>query len=281
MKLSNLGSGSAGNSSLLTINGRHMLIDAGLGPRTIANRLKGTNVTVDQINAIVLTHPDQDHIKSSWTNTALRYGIPIYCHQRHLALTGNVLRQSAKTNAYEQLNRQLLKTYDDQPFEIILGHSPIALTPIHLPHDEHGSYAFLIRSRHHRIGYATDLGNVTEPLKQQFVDLDLLAVEANYDPAMQEASDRPWFLKQRITNGQGHLSNQQALDLVLHICNQSRQLPQHIVLLHLSRQCNCPRIVRQLFMQYPRIADRLQITCQQQRSQTLSLTTMTTESARF
>ena len=67
--------------------------------------------------------------------------------------------------------------------------------------------------------------------------------------------------RRRIIGGKGHLSNEQALAAVQKILDQAevtgRSLPQHIVLLHRSRQCNCPQRVRDLFSTDNRIADRL------------------------
>jgi hypothetical protein len=78
---------------------------------------------------------------------------------------------------------------------------------------------------------------------------------------MQLDSARPWFLKNRIMGGRGHLSNEQALDAVRAILDRSEQqqsrLPRHIVLLHRSRQCNCPKRLRDLFSADPRIIGRL------------------------
>ncbi len=78
---------------------------------------------------------------------------------------------------------------------------------------------------------------------------------------MQQASGRPWFLQQRITGGNGHLSNQQAFDAIRAILDRMEKsacpLPAHIVLLHRSRQCNCPQVLRRLFDRDARMAQRL------------------------
>src|SRR5690606_32500803 len=63
---------------------------------------------------------------------------------------------------------------------------------------------------------------------------------------LQAASSRPWFLKRRITGGSGHLSNHEALEAVRQIQPRS-----HVVLLHLSRECNCPDLVASLHQGAP------------------------------
>jgi phosphoribosyl 1,2-cyclic phosphodiesterase len=90
---------------------------------------------------------------------------------------------------------------------------------------------------------------------------DLLAIESNYDPQLQRTSGRPWFLQQRIMGGRGHLSNEQALAAVCGVLDRCQRhghaLPRHIVLLHRSQQCNCPKLVREIFTRDERIASRL------------------------
>ena len=100
----------------------------------------------------------------------------------------------------------------------------------------------------------------------RFRDLDCIALESNYDPQMQADSARPWFLKRRITGGHGHLSNLQALAAIRKLLDRARQLPDHIVLLHRSQECNCPDLVRRLFSTDRRIASRLTLAQQHERS---------------
>src|SRR5205823_4445181 len=99
------------------------------------------------------------------------------------------------------------------------------------------------------------------------------ALESNYDPQMQLTSARPWFLKQRIMGGAGHLSNDQALSAIQRILDHAQatntRLPSHIVLLHRSRQCNCPKLVLKLFSKDARIAPRLSLSHQYERTEWL------------
>src|SRR4029079_2224605 len=96
--------------------------------------------------------------------------------------------------------------------------------------------------------------------------------ESNYDPDMERNSPRPWYLKQRIMGGSGHLSNDQAyaairaiLDRTEATCGPDR-LPRPIVLLHRSRECNCPKLVTRLFSQDPRVGPVLTLAHQHERT---------------
>jgi phosphoribosyl 1,2-cyclic phosphodiesterase len=155
----------------------------------------------------------------------------------------------------------LVVPFDDQPFEPVPG---VTARALRVAHDRTGSHAFVFAADGHSIGCATDLGMVPEALIRHFCGIDILAIESNYDPQMQAASGRPVFLQNRITGGAGHLSNAQALSAVSAVfdrCQRHRQtLPGQVVLLHRSRQCNCPVLLNRLFSVDPRWAGRVTLT---------------------
>jgi phosphoribosyl 1,2-cyclic phosphodiesterase len=228
-----------------------MLIDCGIGPKTTAGRMKTLGIRPNQLAAICLTHLDRDHFNPGWAATIVRQDIPVFCHESRAE---DLVRLSGESAEFARL----VRTFNGKPFLPIPG---LDFTAIHLQHDEHGSHGFLIEGFGSRIGYATDFGRVEARLIQHFSGVDVLAIESNYDPQMQTASDRPWFLKQRIMGGRGHLSNHDALRAVRQILDQAQlrghTLPKHIILLHRSRQCNCPRLLRELFGSDERIEPRL------------------------
>jgi phosphoribosyl 1,2-cyclic phosphodiesterase len=248
-----LASGSSGNATLLRSPSGAMLIDMGLGPRVTARRLEGTGVRLADVAAVCLTHLDSDHFNLNWIPTLVRQNIRLCCHS---ARAGQILDQVEPD--FRAPLEALLCCFDAAPFHPLDG---LQFHPLPLAHDQTGSHGFVIDGFGYRIGYATDLGHVPAHLHEQFVDLDLLALESNYDPDMQMQSSRPWFLKRRITGGKGHLSNRQALAAVQQILDRAQsqrgRLPDHIVLLHRSRECNCPDLLRTLFSKDRRIAPRL------------------------
>jgi phosphoribosyl 1,2-cyclic phosphodiesterase len=258
-----LASGSSGNCSVIRAAGGVMLIDCGIGPRIVAQRLIGTGVQLADVKAICLTHLDSDHFSAAWVRTIVRQAIAVYCH-------ASCVDQLVATVVDERF-AQLVRPFDCEIFEPI---PHLCARPVALAHDEEGSYGFLLEACGSRMGYATDLGHVPDPLFEQFVNLDVLAIESNYDRTMQEQSPRPFFLKRRIMGGKGHLSNQQALNAVRRILDrcqkQALDLPAHIVLLHRSRQCNCPDLLRKLFSADARIAPRLVLAEQYTRTEWLA-----------
>ena len=279
VEISILASGSFGNCTVVRCPGGVMLIDLGLGPRVIERRLRDSGVGIDDIQAICLTHLDHDHFRPSWTRFIVQRAIPVFVHEPRIPLLIDRIKsfferqrqlgrtaENAQPPPLDQFSA-LLRGFKARPFESLPG---LELQPIRCDHDELGSHGFLIEGFDCRIGYATDLGQVPRGLIEKFADLHILALESNYDPDMQLQSSRPGFLKQRIMGGAGHLSNHQALAAIQQILDRceacSSPLPDHIVLLHRSQQCNCPRLMRKLFNRDPRIARRLTLAEQHRRS---------------
>ena len=262
MQICVLGSGSAGNSTLVRVGGEAILIDAGFGPRAISKRLKPAGAELDEVRAILLTHLDTDHFRPTWIRALVRRGITVYCHRRRLPRLYEIAAAVApELSAWELQSLGLFRAFNGDAFKLPLETAAM-VNAVDLAHDEAGTSGFLIDTPGGRLGYATDLGRVPDDFAGTFGGVDVLAIESNYDPRMQAASARPYFLQQRIMGGAGHLSNPEAFEAVRTVVDRSPRPPRHIVLLHLSRDCNDPRIVHETFAAHPAIAPRLCITSQ-------------------
>jgi len=273
MEMCILASGSAGNCTIVRCPTGVMLIDVGIGPRVTAKRMGGTGVCTADVKAICLTHLDRDHFCGNWLASIVRHGIAVYCHCQRvdelMAIAEVRERTASERHPFSARQfAQLLHTFDGRRFEPLEG---LRVQPITLAHDTLGSHGFLMEGFGCRLGYATDLGHVPADLIERFEAVDILALESNYDPEMELRSARPCFLKQRIMSGSGHLSNSQALDAVRRILRRRERKglppPEHIVLLHRSRECNCPKLLRKLFSQDERIGPRLTLAEQYQPSE--------------
>ena len=260
MRMCVLGSGSSGNCTVVRVGERALMIDAGLGPRTAGKRLMGTGATVADVGAMLLTHLDGDHFKSTWFPAIHRQSIKVYVHHRHIY----ALYRTDEVEARRLQRAGLLVEIGDEAFTVEAGGQTLGLVrPVHGPHDVEGVVSYRAATAGGQLMFATDLGRADhDALIEAMTDVDLLAIESNYDPPMQLASSRPPYLKRRIMGGRGHLSNEQAFEAVCRALDRSKRLPSHIVLLHLSRQCNCPNVARALFESHPRVAERLCITNQ-------------------
>ena len=232
---------------------------------------------VEHLAAIVLTHLDTDHFKTHWLRTIVKQKIRLFCHRKKVKqIVGSPEARDMflRVKGSESLI-ELVNGFDEAAgFEPVKG---VRMEPLPLAHDEAGSHGFVISCDGYRVGYATDLGHVPEELIERFCGADAVLLEANYDPEMEQNSPRPYFLKQRIMGGKGHLSNGQALSALQSILDRTHQrqgaekLPRHIVLMHRSRQCNCPKLVEGFFKQDERIARVLTLAHQAQRTPWLSV----------
>ena len=139
--------------------------------------------------------------------------------------------------------------------------SSLRARPYLMAHDSLGTVGYVLEANGVRLGFATDLGRVTEGLLGHLADVDALAIESNYDRSMQELSDRPVFLKRRIMGGAGHLSNEESLEAVLELARDVELT--HVVPLHLSQQCNRPELITRMYAERAAdLLDRLTVTNQ-------------------
>ena len=260
LRLRVLASGSSGNAALLTAHDgarRHdLLIDLGLSPRRLRGLLRAEGTDLESLAGVLLTHGDVDHLHTGWSRgwpTLL--APPIVVRPAH----AHVLPRAGLRDAATR--------WIAEPLEL----GPFRIDAFEVPHDREGSTAFRVAFAQRSIGWVTDLGRVVDGLEPFLAGVHALALESNYDPPMQQASPRPEHLKRRITGGHGHLSNEQALALVRAL-DARGQLPQHLVLLHLSEQCNDPDLVRALWRrEVPHLADRMRVAGRREPTEAIEL----------
>jgi len=241
-----LGSGSSGNCTAIAGPGGIVLVDCGFSPRDTRRRMESVGLAPAEVRAVVLTHPDGDHLHDGWKRTLGGLAGPrLVVRARH-----------APAVLVMGWHRSWIDEFDGA-FEL----AGLSFDSFPLPHDDLGSTALRVRSGRRVAAHATDCGRETRGLAEFLAGADVLCLESNYDPAMQLASGRPQRLQDRIMGGSGHLSNAQALSLAARV---HRAHPLSAVLLvHLSRQCNCPRLVDRLWAESePALHARMQVTAQ-------------------
>lgn len=220
-----LSSSSAGNcSALLHTQGDQrslFLIDLGLSPRRTRQLLKDVGLEHVPISGVLLTHLDTDHCNPAWAGHLSDFTC-LHLHRRHRSRAERAGFLYGRSEIYEHA------------FALAEG---LTVRPILQSHDELGVVAFRIETPAASLGFATDVGRPTEELIRHLSGVHTLAIESNYCPRMQAESARPDFLKRRITGGSGHLSNRECLEATRLIAPK-----RHVVLLHLSRQCNTPTL---------------------------------------
>jgi phosphoribosyl 1,2-cyclic phosphodiesterase len=235
-----LASGSRGNATLVRSAGAGLLIDLGIGPRTLERRLASVGAGWGPISSALLTHTHGDHLDNNTLHTLARKNVLLYCHEGH---RGELARQSGFV-ALEGAG--LVRHYDDRPFLTPCG---IGIEPLELSHDAGPTFGFRVEARGGRgaravaIGYLADTGTWTPAMAELLSGVDLLGVEFNHDVEMQRRSGRPAALIARNLGDRGHLSNRQGAAFLSAVLERSgRRSVRHVVLLHLSQQCNRPSL---------------------------------------
>lgn len=222
MRVTVLGSGSAGNSTLVEAGGARVLIDAGFSGRDLERRLRAVEVDPSSLSAIVITHDHGDHTRGMGV-LARRFRLPLYLTQRTRRACAALLSGEEDVRTYRS----------EETFAI----GAIAVRPFLTVHDAADPVAVTVcdTATGARLGIATDLGRPTTAVRAALAGCHMLVLEANHDDALLWNGPYPWSVKQRIASSHGHLSNRAAAQLAreLHHPNLRR-----VVLAHLSEHCN-------------------------------------------
>jgi phosphoribosyl 1,2-cyclic phosphodiesterase len=222
-----LGSGSSGNATLVELGGTRLLIDAGLGPRTLAERLQSAGVDPTALAAVLLTHEHGDHARGAAAFSA-KWGVPLYGTRGTYAAAG--------LGALDIAGYKVLEAGATCRF------GALAVSAVRVPHDAAEPVAFVVAADGGAVlGHATDLGLLSRGIVQSFAACDAVLVESNYDPEMLRNGSYPWSLKERILGPYGHLSNG---DVGRFLSAGLGPSCRTVVLAHLSENSNHPEVAR-------------------------------------
>ena len=229
LEVCSINSGSNGNCYYLGNNQEAVLVDVGISCREVENRMQHLGLSMQKVKAIFVSHEHSDHIRGI-PRLSKKYNLPVYI-----------------TPATKRGGRLLLHGQQVFPFN---AHHPvqigsIAVTGFPKFHDASDPYSFIVECSGVRVGVFTDLGKCCEQLIRYFQQCHAAILESNYDTAMLESGSYPYYLKRRIRGGLGHLSNDEALSLFK---NYRPAHMSHLILAHLSKENNCPKLVHELFL---------------------------------
>ena len=232
MKFISLGSGSSGNCYLLQSGETSILLDAGISIRSLKKYLKDLDMSLeDDVSAVFVTHDHADHIKSVG-NIANECGKTIYATQ--LVHEGIACNRCLKIQV--PANRMAF-VEKGKPIEI----GNFRITPFDVPHDSRDCVGYVVEADGVRFCLVTDVGHVTDTIREQVGLATYLVLESNHDVNMLLMGKYSAFLKDRISSDKGHLNNEQAAYLLAE--SATPQL-RHVWLCHLSEENNHPVLAR-------------------------------------
>lgn len=228
MFICSLNSGSNANCYYLGNQEEAILVDGGLSCRETVKRLKRVGLSIKKIKAIFVSHEHGDHVHGV-PALSKKFQLPVY-------ITRNTLEQGK------------LEIRDDL-IEPLRAYAPVTIGELTITafpklHDACDPLSFLVECGSVKVGVFTDIGAPCEHVVRHFEQCHAAFLEANYDEDLLSNGSYPIYLKNRIRGEKGHMSNEQALELF------ARHRPahmSHLLLSHLSRENNSPKIVKNAF----------------------------------
>ena len=227
LRFISLGSGSSGNCYYLQTADDALLIDAGVGLRTLKKHLHNYGLRLDSVKHILITHDHADHVKSVGIISS-EYNIPVYViNEVHNGIYRNycVPRKIPADNVRHISKGEKIRLGD------------FIVTPFAVPHDSSGNVGYRIEAEGVTFCLMTDVGHVTEEMQDYIAEANYLVIEANYDVEMLKNGPYPQHLKVRIDGPTGHLSNVACGEA---IANYATTCLKRVWLCHLSEENNHP-----------------------------------------
>lgn len=242
MRFTVLGSGSTGNSVLISTEKTNVLVDAGMSAREILRRLGEVGMEPDALDAVLITHEHSDH--AGGLRVLLRsVDCPIFISKAtedsfYETRAGGLNGDSESSKRQAALRDKTVEIESTREFRI----GDLDFEPFSVPHDAADNFGFVAKKDGVRVATLMDFGHITDLIKERLTGCDAIVVESNHSRDMLRACPvYTWELKQRIMSRTGHLSNE---DLSDWLQNDFDGRARHIVLAHLSQRANEPHLAR-------------------------------------
>lgn len=223
-----LSSGSTGNAILVANEEAMVLIDAGLSAKRIEQLLAEREVAASDLSAVFITHEHSDHIKGLGA-LARKHELPVYANKA----------------TWDAMERQVGEIAENNKWVLDTGGAveikSLAIESYAISHDAAEPVGYTFRDREEKLGLATDLGYMSDKVKERLKDCDVLILESNHDIELLRMGRYPWNVKRRILSDVGHLSNEAAAEGLYEILSSRMR---RVYLAHLSRDHNMLDLAR-------------------------------------
>lgn len=221
------GSGSSGNCSMLYTDDESIVIDAGVGMRTLRKYLREYGLSIRKSLGILITHDHADHVRSVGC-LSTDFNLPVYTTK--LVHEGISKNWSVKRKIpYE--NKHFIEK--GLPFQV----GSFTITAFEVPHDSTDNVGYIIEKDDITFVLMTDIGHMTDEIKTAIGRANYLVIEADYEQQMLESGPYSQHLKERIAGFFGHQSN---YECAMALAENATPKLRHAWLCHLSDENNHP-----------------------------------------
>lgn len=222
-------SSSKGNCTYIGSANEGILIDVGRSARQIERALISNNIDVYSIKAIFITHEHIDHIQGLKV-IASRYHIKVFASEGTMK---SLVKKEVINGKFET----------EVMTEKGISVGGMFVKTFRTPHDSNESVGYVVyTSDGKKAVVATDIGYMTDAIRESINGADAVLIESNHDVGMLQNGSYPYYLKKRIMSNIGHLSNDAC----------AKELPDFIrkgtkkfILAHLSQENNMPELALQ------------------------------------
>lgn len=228
MKCASLISGSKANTFYVESNNNALLIDAGLSLPKMESAFINLNINSDKINGILVTHEHEDHIRHL-KRISNYFRLPVYITEESYKKSGLALKDVHIVKPNDTLS---FGDLDIETFQVL--------------HDSAMCLGFVFHYDTKKIFFASDIGSFDDAILRKAENSDFIGIEANYEPSMLANCHYPKHLKDRISNGSGHLSNPLAAQFVKECAGK---ITKNVMFLHISENSNCTSYIEKMIDQ--------------------------------
>ncbi len=220
MTVYTLFSGSGGNCIYVRSGKDAILIDAGKSAKQVTSALIKVGADISDIKAIFVTHEHSDHI-AGIEILSKKYHIPVHAAEKSSARIMRGTYSSSVCCAHKPL------------YSCDIG--DLHIESFQAPHDSEMNVGYKITSCETSVGIVTDIGCVTNEVRNALTGCENVIIESNHDENMLRYGSYPYDLKQRIFSKYGHLSNNDCANFAVELAKNGTK---RILLAHISHENN-------------------------------------------
>jgi phosphoribosyl 1,2-cyclic phosphodiesterase len=222
LKYSILASGSTGNAIYVETEDTRLLIDAGLSGKQIEKLMAAEGIDPASLDALLVTHEHSDHIKGVGV-LARRYELPIYANEATWEAMSPLIGEIADEK------KEMLAS------DGALDFGSLKVEAYGISHDAAEPVGFVFYEGEAQLALTTDLGYMSQRIKEKIRHSQTIILEANHDIEMLRMGPYPYSIKRRILSDVGHLSNVAAAEA---LCDVLSGMTERVHLAHLSQENN-------------------------------------------